>query len=76
MKSKYEEVEYSVRGVKTKLFGFVIMALGVMDCLLNLRGGIPAYEKYLILILVGACVYAIGAVRGGRQVQAGNSGAQ
>lgn len=71
MEAKYEEAEYSRRGVKTKLFGFVIMALGVMDCLLNLRGGIPAYEKYLVLILIGACVYAIGAVRGGQQASCG-----
>lgn len=61
------EAEYGRRGVKTKLFGFIIMALGVLDCLLNLRGGLPAYEKYLVLIFFGACVFAIGAVRGGQQ---------
>lgn len=76
------ETQYGTRGVKTKLFGFVIMVLGVLDCLLNLRGGLPSYEKYLVLIFIGACVYAIGAVRSGQQVsaveevQAGNSGAQ
>lgn len=63
-----EEVEYGYgrRGVKTKIFGFILMALGVLDSLLTLRGGVPAYE-YLLLILFGACVFAIGAVRGGRQ---------
>jgi len=79
------EAEYGRRGVKTKLMGFIIMALGVLDCLLNLRGGLPAYEKFLYLIFLGACVFAIGAVRGGRQapagqetqeMQAGNSGVQ
>lgn len=65
------ETEYGRRGVKTKLIGFVIMALGVLDCLLNLRGGFPAYEKFLALILFGACVFAIGAVRGGQQVPDG-----
>lgn len=78
------EAEYGRPGVKTKLIGFVIMALGVLDCLLNLRGGLPAYEKYLLVIFVGACVFAIGAVRGSRpasvgqndeEMQAGNSGA-
>lgn len=79
-----EDGEYCRPGVKTKLFGFVIMALGVLDCLLNLRGGLPAYEKFLAVIFIGACVFAIGAVRGARrspagqaqQAQAGHSGAQ
>lgn len=61
------EAEFIERGVKTKLIGFIIMVLGLLDCLLNLRGGLPAYEQYLIVILFGACVFAIGAVRAGRQ---------
>ncbi|OFZ65669.1 MAG: hypothetical protein A2V79_04225 [Betaproteobacteria bacterium RBG_16_56_24] len=61
-----EEAEYGRRGVKTKIFGFIIMVLGFLDSLLSLRGGMPAYE-YLLLILFGACVFAIGAVRGGRR---------
>lgn len=65
-----EEVEYGRRGVKTKIFGFILMALGVLDSLLTLRGGVPAYE-YLLLILLGACVFAIGAVRGGRHPSKG-----
>lgn len=58
--------EYNRRGVKTRLFGFVLMVLGVLDSLLTLRGGTPAYE-FLLLILLGACVFAIGAVRGGQR---------
>ena len=59
-----EEAEYiGRRGVKTKIFGFILMVLGVLDSLLTLRGGIPAYE-FLLLILLGACVFAVGAVRG------------
>jgi Na+-transporting methylmalonyl-CoA/oxaloacetate decarboxylase gamma subunit len=58
-----EETEGGRRGVKTRLFGFTLMILGVLDSLLTLRGGIPAYE-FLFLILLGACVFAIGAVRG------------
>ncbi|MDO8291437.1 MAG: hypothetical protein Q7T29_01015 [Gallionella sp.] len=64
------EAEYNKRGVKTKLVGFIIMVLGLLDCLLNLRGGLPAYDQYLIVILVGACVFAIGAVRGARRSSA------
>lgn len=62
-----EEARYGKRGVKTRLLGFALMVLGVLDSLLTLRGGIPAYE-YLLLILLGACVFAIGAVRGGMRV--------
>lgn len=61
-----EEAEYCRRGVKTRLLGFILMALGVLDSLLSLRGGVPAYE-FLLLILFGACVFAIGSVRGGRK---------
>lgn len=69
MGNTVEEAEYGGRGVKTKIFGFIIMALGLLDSLLSLRGGVPAYE-YLMLILLGACVFAIGAVRGGRKAVA------
>ena len=64
-----EETGYGRRGVKTKILGFILMVLGILDSLLTLRGGIPAYE-YLLLILFGACVFAIGAVRGGRHPSA------
>ena len=66
MTEQVEETEYHRRGVKTRLLGFILMVLGVLDSLLTLRGGIPAYE-FLLLILLGACVFAIGAVRGGRR---------
>jgi len=61
-----EEAEFSNRGVKTRLLGFILMLLGVLDSLLTLRGGVPAYE-FLMLIVFGACVFAIGVVRGGRR---------
>ena len=64
-----KEAEYGRKGVKTKLVGFTLMVLGMLDSLLTLRGGIPAYE-FLLLILVGACVFAIGTVRGGRRSSA------
>jgi hypothetical protein len=53
------------RGVKTRLFGVVLMILGFLDSLLTLRGGMPN-EKYLILIGIGAAIFAIGAVRSRR----------
>ena len=65
-----EEPEQGRRGVKTRLIGFILMVLGALDILLTLRGGIPAYE-YLLLVLLGAGVFAIGAARGGRQAPSG-----
>ena len=64
-----EESEFGRPGVKTKLIGFVLMVLGVLDSLLTLRGGMPNYE-FLLLILFGAGIFAIGAVRGGRRPSA------
>jgi len=32
---------------------------GLLDSLLNLRGGLADYDKYLVLMLFGACVFAI-----------------
>lgn len=61
-----EAAEFNNRGVKTRLLGFILMLLGVLDSLLTLRGGVPAYE-FLILIVLGAVVFAIGAVRGGQK---------
>ncbi|TXT27439.1 MAG: hypothetical protein FD134_37 [Gallionellaceae bacterium] len=62
-----DELPPTRRGVKTKIFGFIIMALGVMDSLLTLRGGVPAYE-FLLLIVLGAVIFAIGAVRGAQKI--------
>ena len=42
------------------------MLLGLLDSLLTLRGGVPAYE-FLMLIVFGAVVFAIGAVRSGQK---------
>lgn len=60
------EADFGRRGVKTKLLGVILMSLGLLDSLLTLRGGIPAYE-YLLLILFGACVFAVGSIRSGRR---------
>lgn len=58
--------EYGKCGVKTKLLGFILMVLGALDSLLTLRAGIPDY-RFLLLIFVGACVFAIGAIRSSRK---------
>lgn len=49
-------------GVIIKLFGAILMMLGLLDSLLSLRGGMPAHE-FLLLTFFGAAVFAVGAVR-------------
>lgn len=49
-------------GVIIKLFGAILMMLGLLDSLLSLRGGLPATE-FLLLFFFGAAVFAAGAIR-------------
>ena len=56
--------ERSPRGVIIKLLGAIMMMLGLLDCVLTLRGGVPAYE-FLLLVFLGAGVFAVGVVRAG-----------
>lgn len=60
-----EEFYRERRGVKSRLVGVVLIALGVLDSLLTLRGGLPS-EKYMVLIAVGVIIFAIGAMRSRR----------
>jgi hypothetical protein len=64
--------ERSPRGVIIKLLGAIMMMLGLLDCVLTLRGGVPAYE-FLLLVFFGAGVFAIGAVRAGSRGTEENS---
>ncbi len=54
------------KGVKTKLFGVLLIILGAMDSMLSWRGGFDAGNYYLVLIAAGLALYAIGAVRQSR----------
>ena len=51
------------KGVKTKLFGVLLIILGAMDSMLSWRGGFDAGNYYLALIAAGVALFAIGAVR-------------
>jgi len=57
-----EETLHQRLGVKTRLIGVVLVSLGALDSMLTMRGGFPS-EKYLILMAIGAAVFAIGAMR-------------
>ncbi len=60
-----EEIQHERRGVKTRIIGVVLIVLGFLDSLLTLRGGLPS-EQYLVLIAIGAAIFAIGAARSRR----------
>ena len=60
------------KGTKTKLFGVVLLIVGVLDCMLSWRGGLVVNEFYLGLLATGAALYAVGTIRGAG-TSAGNS---
>ncbi len=51
------------KGVKTKLFGVLLVILGALDSMLSWRGGFDAGNAYLVLIAVGMTLFASGAIR-------------
>jgi len=53
----------SAKGVKTKLFGFTLVLLGVLDSLLFLRGGQALGGTQVVLIGFGLLIWLIGTVR-------------
>ncbi len=55
------------KGVITKLFGVVLMFLGVLDGMLSWRGGLGVSDFYVLLIAVGMSLYIVGAIRRGSQ---------
>ncbi len=51
------------KGVKTKLFGVLLMILGAMNSMLSWRGGFDAGNFYLGLIAAGVAFFAVGTIR-------------
>ncbi len=54
------------KGVKTKLFGVLLVVLGALDSMLSWRGGLDTGNGYLALIAAGVALFAIGAIRQGQ----------
>jgi hypothetical protein len=52
------------KGVKTKLFGVLLIILGALDSMLSWRGGFAPSGIYVFLLSAGIALYAIGSVRG------------
>jgi hypothetical protein len=51
------------RGVKTKLFGVILIFLATLDGMLSWRGGIEISDFYLFLFAAGVFLFALGAIR-------------
>jgi hypothetical protein len=51
------------RGVKTKLFGVILIFLATLDGMLSWRGGIEISDFYLFLFAVGVFLFALGVIR-------------
>ena len=51
------------KGVKTKLFGVVLVFLGTLDGMLSWRGGIEVSNFYLFLFAAGVFLFVIGTIR-------------
>lgn len=56
------EDDNSRKGVKTKLMGVELIFLGTLDSMLFWRGGLVVNDFYLLLIVSGVTLYAIGAI--------------
>ncbi len=57
------------KGVKTKLFGVILIFVAMMNAMLHWRGGFDLGTGAIVLCAVGISFYAVGAVRGGRNRQ-------
>ena len=55
------------RGVKTRLIGVVVLFAAMMDAMLHWRGGFALGFSTILLFAAGISLFAIGALRGGRQ---------
>ena len=50
-------------GVKTKLFGVVLIFVGTMDAMLSWRGGLALDGFYVFLIAAGLALTVVGSIR-------------
>lgn len=58
-----EQTGTKVRGVKTKLFGVVLIFLGGLDAMLSWRGNFEVSQFYWALLGAGAFLVFLGSVR-------------
>lgn len=58
-----EQAGEKIRGVKTKLFGVVLIFLGGLDAMLSWRGSFEVSQFYWALLSVGAFLVFLGSAR-------------
>lgn len=51
------------KGVISKLFGIVLIFLGILNSMLSWRGGFAVSDFYVLLIASGILLYVVGAIR-------------
>jgi predicted lipid-binding transport protein (Tim44 family) len=51
------------KGVIFRLFGVMLIFVGMLDSMLNWRAGLGITGFYIFLIIAGLAVYAVGAIR-------------
>ncbi|MCP4698412.1 MAG: hypothetical protein GY862_16405 [Gammaproteobacteria bacterium] len=57
------ENKQSRKGVKTKIFGVILIFLGTLNMMLSWRGGFAVDNLYVFFLGGGIFLYAIGAIR-------------
>ncbi|MCH7509383.1 MAG: hypothetical protein IIB68_06035 [Proteobacteria bacterium] len=55
----------ATKGVITRLFGVILIILGILNTMLAWRGGFAVSDLYIAFISFGVFVYLIGAVQRG-----------
>lgn len=55
------------KGVKMRIFGVILIFVGVLDGMLAWRGGFQLSGFYVVLFASGVLLFALGAVRGRRR---------
>ncbi len=63
MREQLAQDPVSRKGAKTKLFGVILIFLGILDSMLAWRGGFAVNDFYILLIALGLFLYAVGAIR-------------
>ncbi len=53
------------KGVKTKIFGVILIVLGVLNSMLSFRGGFEISSFQNAILVTGVVLYIIGVVRSG-----------
>lgn len=53
------------KGVKTKIFGVILIVLGALNSMLSFRGGFEISSLHNAILAAGIVLYIIGVVRSG-----------